>query len=296
MTTYISNFTRLLSGQNDLDVQDELSNSNCLKIIIPKEDVYVLKLNSPNESESASDSDYEYHKIHSRDIQNFVDESNNKVDINYQTIKSVQEDYNKIYTDLLKKEQLVRKRVNSDTVEKIKANYSDYINDDIQIIKDFAIIMETFEHIKDRLKVFETDIKDFEEGIKKNTINQDENKQELDNKINNIDSKLENTIDLMNQIKSNGDKFIEKIIHLENLIKTHEEHRNEIMKRLEKFDQEHNEMKNNNLQVLNFFRDYQKYWLYFSSKSKENLFNNQIGYIGIGLGIGLLCYNFVKKN
>ena len=54
---------------------------------------------------------------------------------------------------------MVRERLDSDTFDKIKSNYTDYINDDIKIIKDFAIIMETFSHIQKKLSEFESGIK-----------------------------------------------------------------------------------------------------------------------------------------
>lgn len=286
MSIYLENFKWIISGQKE----ESLNN----KINIQTDNLE--EHNSVNNSES--DSDYDYDKIISKDITNSHDFTSNVNHVN-QTLKSIQEDYNKIHKNLIQKERLVRNRVNSDTVEKIKENYSEFINDDIQIIKDFAIIMETFEHIKDKLKDFETGIKEFEEDIKKNTINQDENKQELDNKINHIDLRLENTIKLMDQIKSNGDEFIKKIIHLENLIKTHDEHREQILLRLEKFDKDHKEIKNINLRVLNFFHDYQNYWT-FSRYNINNLFysNNYFRYIGLSIGICsavIFGYKFMKN-
>jgi len=290
MTSYLDNIKWIMSGQKE-------SNSNIISQFNIQTNNFD-ELYSLNGSECDSE---DYHKIISKDLC-VSPEQKNKPNLTFKTestLKSIQEDYNKIHNNLIEKERLVRSRVNSDTVEKIKANYTEYINDDIQIIKDFALIMETFEHIKDKLKDFETDIKDFEIDIKKNIICQDENKQELDNKINHIDLRLENTIELMNQIKLNGDEFIKKIIHLENLIKTHDEHRDEILLRLEKFDKDHKEIKNNNLQVLNFFKDYQNYWT-FSRSNDNNLFysNNYFKYIGLGIGISsviLFGYKFIKN-
>lgn len=290
MTSYLDNLKWIVSGQKETNTNTNTklnTDSNYIQT-----DNYD-ELNSLNGSESDSD----YDKIMSKDICiNSELKNTNQTSKPEHTLKSIQEDYNKIHNELVKKEQLVRNRVNSDTVEKIKQNYTEFINDDVQIIKDFATVMETFEHIKEKLKDFEIDIKEFEDDIKKNSISQDINKQELDNKINQIDLRLENTVQLMNQIKFNGDEFIKKIIHLENLIQTHDEHRKEILSRLEKFDKEHNEMKNHNLRILNFFHDYQYQWI-FSNYNLSN-YNNYFKYIGVGLGICsvfMFGYKFLKK-
>ena len=307
MSSYLENLKWIISGQKEASSnqhnQPNQNNKNNIQVdnfdelhLLNGSDLDLdLDLGLGLGSELESDSDYD--KIISKDITNspkFTDKHN-------KTLKSIQADYDKIHMNLIEKEQLIRGRINSDTIEKIKENYTEYINDDVQIIKDFATIMETFKHIKDKLKDFETDIKDFEEDIRKKTMNQYETKLELDNKINHIDERLENTIELMNLIKSNGDDFIKKIIHLENLIQTHDEHRNQILTKLGNFDKEHNEMKNYNLKILNFLHDYQQNWI-FTNPNQNFIFNyNYLTYVKIGMGLGLCSfilfgYRFIKKN
>jgi len=242
-----------------------------------------------------SDSDSEYHKIDNKK------QTSSEMGIpipkgdDLLLYANAKDKYDKTYKELVDKEKLVIKRVGSDTFEKIKENYTEYINDDVQIIKEFALVMETFDNIKTRLKNFESDIGNFESGIRKYIVNQDENKVEIDNKINQIDSKLDNTVGMIEKMKSDSDDFIKKIINLENLIKIHDEHRSEILFRLEKFNKEHDEMKTNNLQVLNIFKDVQQYFMF----SNTNYGSNYLKYVGISLGICsclILSYNFVKKN
>jgi Rad3-related DNA helicase len=308
MTTYINNLKWIIpslyepikNSEENFTIEQKESNSdkfNLDKSNLDKLNQINIQTDNFDESHSSngseSGSDYDYDKIISTDLCFSQELKNNQTLKNNHTLKSIQEDYNKIHIELVKKEQLVRNRVNSDTVEKIKENYTEFINDDVQIIREFATVMETFEHIKEKLKDFETEIKEFEEDIKKNNMNQDENKLELDNKINKIDLRLENTVQLMNQIKSNGDEFIKKIIHLENLIQSHDEHRKEILLKLEKFDKEHNEMKKTNLQMLNIFKDSKQYFTLTNSNY------GYIKYIGICLGISscvILTYNVLKKN
>lgn len=271
MISYLDNLKWIIPSQKE-------SNSNITNQINIQTNNFD-ELNSLNSSES--DSDYDYDKIISKDlnVSPVIKKTN-------QTLQNIQEDYNKIHLELLEKEQLVRSQVNSDTVEKIKENYTEYINDDLQIIRAY--------------KNYEKNIKEFED-IKKNSIGQNINKQELDNKINQIDLKLENTIELINQIKSNGDEFIKKIIHLENMIKIHDVHREQILSKLEKFDNGCDEIKNNNLKVLNFFHNYQNKYLCVFSKFNYNLFcsNKYFKYIGLGIGIFsvvLFGYKYLKKN
>lgn len=305
MTSYLDNLKWIMSGQTGYNQNQNLNpiQINQINKINKINEINEINLNNINNiktencdemySINGSESESEYHKIVSKDVS-----TNHEIkNIYNQTFNDIKQDYDKIHIELVKKEQLVRNRVNSDTVERIKENYTDYINDDVQIIKDFAIIMETFEHITEKIKKFEFGIKDFEQDIKKNISSQDENKLELDNKINQIDSRLENTIELMKQIKSNGDEFIKKIIHLENLIKSHDDHREIILSRLEKFDKEHNEIKNHNLKILNFFSNCNQFWLF--SRSHSNLYyNNYFKFIGFGIGICsvvLFGYKYLKK-
>jgi hypothetical protein len=151
------------------------------------------------------------------------DNSISKTQSNIQEIIS---QYNTIHLEMIKKEQLVRDRLDSDTFDKIKSNYTDYINDDIKIIKDFAIIMESFSQIQKKLS-------EFESGIRTITSNQDSNNVELENKIQQIDIKLNNTIKFMEEIKLNNDVMMKKIIKLENTINSNDIKGQEILSILE---------------------------------------------------------------
>lgn len=159
-----------------------------------------------------------------------IDNNNLKSQSNIQDIIT---QYNSIHLEMIKKEQLVRERLDSDTIDKIKSNYTDYINDDIKIIKDFAIIMETFSHIQNKLSEFECGIKEFESGIRTITSNQDSNNVEFENKIQQIDIKLNNTIKFMEEIKLNNNIVMEKIIKLENTINANDIKGQEILTKLE---------------------------------------------------------------
>jgi len=275
MASYLDNLKWIVSGKKETDSfeQTQYKKDNNL------DKTYSL-------ADSESDSDSEYQKI-----------TPNKLTTTDELLflAMAKENYEKTYKELVDKEQLVRKRVNSDTFEKIKQNYTEYINDDVQIIKEFALVMETFENIKIKLKNFEFDIGNFESGIKKYIEEHDENRIEINNKINQIDMKLDNTIGIINKIKFDSDEFIKKIINLENLIKTHDERRNEILLKLEKFNKEHDEMKNNNSQVSNIFKDTQEYFMF----SNPNQNSNHFKYIGISLGICsclVLTFKLLKKN
>lgn len=268
MTTYLDNLKWIVSGK------------------IKKEPLKILdesfEINSTNGSGFGfeSDSDHEYDKIV---IDKQIETNNPK------------ENYDKIYKELVDTEKLIRKRVNSDTIEKIKENYVEYINDDVQIIKEFALIMETFDNIKTKLKNFELEMNYFESGIKKFTTNKNDDNLEINNKFNQIDNRLENTVEMINKIKFNYDDFMVKIIHLENLIKIHDEHRNEILLKLDNFNKEHNDMKNNNLKALKILKDSQQYFIF----SDQSSYNNYIKYLSIGLGICscvVFSYKFLKKN
>lgn len=158
-------------------------------------------------------------------------------------IKEIINEYNTIHLEMVEKEQLVRERLDSDTIDKIKSNYHNYINDDIKIIKDFAIIMETFSHIQKKLSEFELGIKEFE-SVKLKTLNQDLNNQEFEIKIKLIDEKLYNTIKFIDEIKLTNDILMNKIIKLENIIKKNDDKGQEILSKLEKINIFDNENKN----------------------------------------------------
>lgn len=274
MSSYLDNLKWIVTSKKESEIQEQILNKNT-----NSDENYLM-------ADSESDSESEYHKINS----NYMPNTNDSLFYNL-----AKDNYEKTYKELLDKEQLVRKRVNSDTFEKIKQNYTEYINDDVQIIKEFALVMETFENINIKLKNFVFEIGNFESGIKKYIGEHDVNKLEINNKINQIDKKLDNTIGMINKIKFDSDKFIKKLINLENLIKTHDEHRNEILLRLDKFNKEHDEMKNNNLQVLNFFKDTHQYFMF----SSLNLNSNYLKYIGISLGISsclFFSYKLMNKN
>lgn len=110
------------------------------------------------------------------------------------------------------------------------------MNDEIKIIKDFALVMESFNHIKDKLIEFESGMKEFESDIKIKTTNQDLSNAELDNKINMIDQKLNNTIVMIDQINSTSNEVMDKIVKLENIINTHSTQREELLSKLNKVE------------------------------------------------------------
>lgn len=124
--------------------------------------------------------------------------------------------HDKIHDEMIEKEQLVRQRLDSDTVEKIKTDYTEYLDNDIKIIQDFANIINTFEQIQSKLNDFESDIKEFELDIRKKTKSNEENNNELNERIDLIDTKLNETIDLMKSIKSDSDNCMKHILKLEN--------------------------------------------------------------------------------
>jgi hypothetical protein len=266
MASYFENFKWILFGKT------ETPNKICLN-----NNINVTYL----DSDSDSDSDSEYHKIDVKGQNILKTNLINKNDLFPYTHASAKDDYEKIYKELLDKEQSVIKHVGVDTFEKIKQNYTEYINDDVQIIKEFASVMKTFDNIKTKLENFEFD-------IKKNIVNQDENKFEInenkfeinenkfeiDEKINLIDSKLNDTIKMINKINFDSDEFIKKIINLENLIKNHDDRRYKIILKLEKFNKEYNEMKNNN---FNIYKDIKKYFMFLNT--------NYFKYMGISFGI-----------
>ena len=253
------------------------------KIENKKNDVLGLESELDSESSTHSDSDAEYDKI---TVGFSKSDKNSQVKSQIQT----KSDYSQIYSDLMEKEQLVRESLDPNTVDRIKANYTEYLDSDVKIIKDFAGIMENFVHIKEQLRNFESDIKEFEQNIRTSNLAQiSENKSELDEKINQIDEKIERLSNLMTMTNGLVDDYIDKITQLENSIKENETHRQEIMLRLENFDKEHIELKNNNIKFFSIFNDYQKHFAFVN----PNL-NNWINYSSLGLiGIGLaFCIKF----
>lgn len=176
-------------------------------------------------------------------------------------IKEVLTQYNSVHLEMVEKEQLVRKRLDSDTFDKIKSNYSEYINHDIKIIKDFAVIMETFSHIQEKLNSVESSIKEFESDTRVKNLTPNENNQEYENKIQEIDTKLNNTLNCIKDIKSTNDELIAKIIKLENTINDNEIKGNEILIKLEKIDS-----LNNKWNISNY--------LYFDLSNLNNLFSS----------------------
>jgi hypothetical protein len=208
MATYLNNFKWIISKQEEPK-----------KNLTDKTELELNPLNSKTKSDSDSDCEKDYAKINNEDLQTNINEIKNE--------------YDKIHTEMINKEQLVRNRLDSDTIEQIKSNCEEYVNDDIKIIKDFALVMESFNHIKKKLKEFESGINSFESEILIKTSNQDENNAELDSRINQIDIKLENTIKLMEQIEVNNDNIMEKIVKLENAISAHSTQRHEILTKLD---------------------------------------------------------------
>lgn len=201
------------------------------KWLIDRQDKTKLSSKSPDK--------FEIIKKHGGDIEIEQDydfgPSNNDISTSktQPNIKEIISQYNTIHLEMVKKEQLVRERLDSDTFDRIKSNYTDYINDDIKIIKDFAIIMETFSHIQNKLSEFESGIKEFESGIRIITSTQDSNNMEFENKIKQIDIKLDNTIKFMEEIKLNNDMVMKKIINLENTINSNDIKGQEILTKLE---------------------------------------------------------------
>lgn len=267
--------------------------------------------------EQGNDSDGEYDKIGkdsnspvndlSSNVKNNDNNNNNddnaielsssntdkKYSTNIQTeFEMANDDFNKIYAEMIDKEQIIRERLNSKTIEQIKENYAEYIDNDIQIIKDFAVIMETFSHIKDKLKEFENNIKNFGSVsiIASETIS-DSSCTEL----NIIKTDLEKVINKVNMVDSTSCDFMNKLVHLENLIKSHETQRELILLKLEKINKEHKEIKDSNLKILNMFSNHN----FIPTNSYLNGYENYFKYIGYGIGLYLCVivgYKYLGKN
>ena len=299
MSGYLDNLKWLVSSPN--------SNKSGVVENKKNED---LDSGSDSESPNHSDSDLEYDKItvglgesNKKNSESNKKNSQGKkkqLDSDCQQEQKIrtQSDYSQIYSDLIKKEQLVRESLDPDTVDKIKANYTEYLDSEVQIIKDFAGIMENFVHIKEQLKNFELDIKEFEQNIRTSNLAQiSENKSELDEKINLIDKKIEELSGLMNGTNGLVNNYIDKITQLENSIKENETHRQEIMSRLEKFDKEHVELKNNSIKFLTVFTDYQKHFALTNNNSSNwiNYLSWSLFSVGVGFGIKYLVKNFIGR-
>lgn len=219
MTSYFENFKWIISKQEE-------------QILTSKSPDKFVIIEKPNHNNEIGP-DYDFGPTNN---DNLISQKN--LEQNY---KDVILQYDTIHLEMIEKEQLVRERLDSDTIDKIKSNYTDYINDDIKIIKDFAIIMETFSHIQNKLSEFECGIKEFETDIRTKTLNIDTNNLEFENKIQQIDIKLNNTIKFMEEIKSNNNIVMEQIIKLENTINSNDIKGHELLTKLEKI----NVVKNN---------------------------------------------------
>lgn len=282
MNNYFDNLKWLVSSPINSFEEEKNKQMNLVELSNNIIDNSSLKKNSSPKNNSNSlhttDSDSEYDNI---------------VILPQDNIQTSQSNYEQVYIELVKKEQL------------IKANFAEYLNSDVQIIKEFAGIMENFVIIKERLKNFESNIKEFELNFKKSNLEyMSYNKSELDLKINLIDEKIEKLSFLMNGTKLLVDDYMSKITHLENSIKENEIHRKEITLRLEIFDKEHQELKNNNYKkyfvigknyfVENYFRENYLNWI---TTSKMYYINwSIIGIsIGISIGVGFVVKNFLCK-
>lgn len=222
-----------------------------LKWIIARQD----ETSNPS---SKSPDKFEIIERHNSDGENkieyyFDQEDNNLISHPQSDIQEINFEYNTIHLEMIKKKQLIRDRFDSDTIDKIKSNYTDYINDDVKIIKDFAIIMETFTNIQNKLNEYVSDIKEFENSIRTKTLNYGANNLEFENKIKQIDIKLDNTIKFMEEIKFNNDMVMEKIIKLENKIYTNDIKGQEILTRLENINIANDDDKKEN-KVINWYK------------------------------------------
>jgi len=215
MDKYLDNLKWIISGQTEIKTTNLTKSETGLGLGL--------------EFDSTYDSESEFENVHSFN-------KSLKIDIEKINMEEIKKEYGKIQMELIKKEQLVRDRLDSDTIEHIKSNCKEYVNDEIKIIKDFALVMESFNHIKDKLIEFESGMKEFESDIKIKTTNQDLSNAELDNRINIIDHKLNNTIEMIEQINSTSNELMEKIVKLENIIQTHSVQREELLTKLNKVE------------------------------------------------------------
>jgi hypothetical protein len=222
MANYLDNLKLIILGQIESNTKQNVSN--------PKTE---LEFDLAYDSESEFENVYTVNEPLKIDMEKINMEKINMEKINIEEIKK---EYGKIHIELVKKELLVRERLNSDTIEQIKLNCKEYVNDDIKIIKDFAIVMESFNHIKDKLIEFESGMKEFESDIKIKTSNQDLSNSELDNRISMIDEKLNNTIGMIEQINSTSNEVMDKIVKLENIINIHSTQREELLSKLNKVE------------------------------------------------------------
>lgn len=228
MAKYLDNLKWIISGKTEAYIESNIKSNIELNLNSNSNPNFYSKYNSNSntnkhrtelEFDSTYDSESEFENVYTLD----------KSKINIEEIKK---EYGNIQMELIKKEQLVRSRLDSDTIEQIKSNCKEYVNDDIKIIKDFAIVMESFNHIKEKLIGFETGMKEFESDIKIKTSNQELSNAELDNRINMIDRKLNTTMEMIEQMNLTSNELMEKIVKLENIINTHSTQREELLKKL----------------------------------------------------------------
>lgn len=220
MSNYLDNLKWIISRQTESNIEPNIKLNIRPNVSNPKTEL---------EFDSAYDSESEFENVYT------VNEPL-KINIEKINIEEIKKEYGKIHIELIKKEQLVRERLNSDTIEQIKLNCKEYVNDEIKIIKDFAIVMESFNHIKDKLIEFESGMKEFESDIKIKTSNQDLSNSELENRISMIDEKLNNTIVMIEQINSTSNEVMDKIVKLENIINIHSTQREELLSKLNKVE------------------------------------------------------------
>lgn len=257
MENYLDNLKWMITGQTQPNIK-----SNQIKPNIKSNHT------NPNQTNPSIDTTYdsesEFENVYTIDEPMEIDIK--KINMEKNNLDVIKNEYKKIEMKLMEEEQLVRKRLNSDTIEQIKSNCVDYVNDDIKIIKDFALVMESFNHIKDKLIEFESGMKEFESDIKIKTTNQDLSNAELDNKINMIDQKLNNTIVMIDQINSTSNEVMDKIVKLENIINTHSTQREELLSKLNKVE----------LTKPNCYGLWNKYLINFFDIGKYNFSNSTL--------------------
>ena len=128
MTSYLENFKWIITKQEKPNTSSKS----------PDKFEIIEKHNDDNEIEH----DYNFSPVNNNNlISQFQSQSQSNIQKNILQC-------NTIHLEMIKKEQLVRDRLDSDTINKIKSNYSNYINNDIKIIKDFAIIWKHFHIFK----------------------------------------------------------------------------------------------------------------------------------------------------
>lgn len=167
MADYLNNFKSLVFKQKNLT---NINSDDKFEIIEHYNEYYQINKNQNNQN-----SNIETNNTHF-----------SKKDISIK-LKEIKE----LHDNKIEKEQLVRQRFDSDTIEQIKTNYSNYLNDDTKIVKDFA-------NIQLKLNEFETYVKKFESDIRQKTKLNEENNNELNERIDLIDSKLNDYVNKNN--------------------------------------------------------------------------------------------------